>query len=131
MNILRGRKQMDWANQPFGTISMTEEKLSDSTSLNPISTEQASNQSIKSESLKTQEELTASSLNTHKDKESILPKESISTGNQEQHDAAKLLAIYAALDKTPELRENYVRACMGYPGNKTKSLQKIIPLLPH
>lgn len=42
-----------------------------------------------------------------------------------------MLAIFAALNNTPEVRENYTRAPLGYPGSKSKSIKHIIPLLPY
>ncbi len=47
------------------------------------------------------------------------------------HDSAALLAIFTSLDKTAEVRENYTRVPLGYPGNKTKSITQIIPHLPY
>lgn len=47
------------------------------------------------------------------------------------HDPAAMLAIFGSLDKTPEVRETYTRAPLGYPGSKAKSIEKILPHLPY
>lgn len=47
------------------------------------------------------------------------------------HDPETMMAIFAALDKTPEVRENYTRVPLGYTGSKAKSLKQILPHLPY
>lgn len=45
--------------------------------------------------------------------------------------ADDLLALFNSLDDTPVVRENFVRAPFGYPGGKSRSLEKLLPLLPY
>lgn len=45
--------------------------------------------------------------------------------------ADDLLAMLNALSSHEEVRENYVRAPFGYPGAKSRSLDKILPHLPY
>lgn len=42
-----------------------------------------------------------------------------------------ILAMYDAMDDSPITREMYIRAPFGFPGSKFRSLDQILPLLPH
>lgn len=42
-----------------------------------------------------------------------------------------LLGLFESMDDTPIVREDFVRAPIGYPGSKDRSLEVILPLLPY
>lgn len=47
------------------------------------------------------------------------------------HDPHAMLAIFRSLDQSEEVRENYTRAPLGYPGSKSRSISQILPHLPY
>jgi DNA adenine methylase len=47
------------------------------------------------------------------------------------HDPDAMLAIFRSLDRSEQVRENYTRAPLGYPGSKSRSIGQILPNLPY
>jgi DNA adenine methylase len=43
----------------------------------------------------------------------------------------ELLGLFNALDNTPKVREDFIRAPFAYPGAKSRSVEKILPHLPY
>lgn len=57
--------------------------------------------------------------------------EQFQQNHKASHNPEHLLSLFRSLNNTPEVRENYVRAPLGYPGGKSKSVKQIIPFLPY
>jgi DNA adenine methylase len=51
--------------------------------------------------------------------------------SKEGHDPDAMLAIFRSLDRSEQVRENYTRAPLGYPGSKSRSIGQILPHLPY
>lgn len=61
----------------------------------------------------------------------ILVTEGPAEPRKDGHDPDAMLAIFRSLDRSEQVRENYTRAPLGYPGSKSRSIKQILPYLPY
>jgi DNA adenine methylase len=59
------------------------------------------------------------------------PETLVQTVLEELATDTSLLGLFESMDDTPQIREDYVRVPIGYPGSKNRSLDKIMPHLPY
>lgn len=64
--------------------------------------------------------------------EMVVPKLDVEQHNGHSMSAeSDLFSLFSSMDETAVVRETFLRAPMGYPGGKSRSLPNLLPLLPY